>query len=77
MKEPNVNSFESQQFNSTVKTRIDQQVRKSKTVNENEDKVPCLLCNDGKLYNRQSGLKIHCKRRHKNLRIYVRPTGFV
>lgn len=30
------------------------------------DLVPCLLCNDNKLYKKKGGLKIHCVRRHKN-----------
>lgn len=33
---------------------------------ENCDLIPCLICNDGKLYKKIGGLKIHCTRRHKN-----------
>ena len=28
--------------------------------------VPCLICNDNKLYKRKGGLKIHCTKKHKD-----------
>lgn len=33
---------------------------------ENDDLIPCLLCNDGKLFKKKGGLRSHCTRRHKN-----------
>lgn len=35
-------------------------------INGSEDLVPCLLCNDKKRYKIKGGLKIHCRRKHKN-----------
>lgn len=40
--------------------------RTSRVEEGNDDLIPCLLCNDGKLFKKNGGLRIHCTRRHKN-----------